>query len=75
MNVSANLSAFGRGLTKGGLCLPTNFKMADKISLPKSGGGLVNYKDEYKSKFIFPPYVVVVLIVLIVVIEFIIHRL
>ena len=55
--------------------MPTFFKMADKISLPKSGGVLVNYSDEYKSKFMFPPYVVVVLIVLVVVIEFIIHRL
>lgn len=55
--------------------MPTFFKMADKISLPKSGGGLVNYKDEYKSKFMFPPYIVIVLIVLVIIVEFIIHRL
>jgi preprotein translocase subunit Sec61beta len=49
--------------------------MADKISLPKSGGGLVSYKDEYKSRFIFPPVVIVVLIVVVIVVEFLIHKL
>lgn len=49
--------------------------MADKISLPKSGGGLVSYKDEYKSKFIFPPVIIVILIVITIIVEFLIHRL
>ena len=51
------------------------FIMADKISLPKSGGGLVSYKDEYKSKFIFPPVIIVILIVITIIVEFLIHRL
>ena len=49
-------------------------KMADKISLPRSGGGLVNYKDEYKSKLKFPPIIIVILIVLIVIVEYLVHR-
>ena len=44
-----------------------------QINLPRSGGGLVSYKDEYKSKLIFSPYVLVALIVLVVVAEYIVH--
>ena len=61
-------------LTKGGLHLPIIFKMADnKIRLPSSGGGLVNYKEEYKSKFLFSPIIVVVLIVIVILAEYILH--
>jgi len=49
--------------------------MADKINLPRSGGGLVNYGEDYKSKLKFSPFVIIVLIVLVVVFEFILHRL
>ena len=48
--------------------------MADKINLPRSGGGLVNYQEEYKSKLKFSPIVVVVLIVLVVIFEYFLHR-
>ena len=51
------------------------FKMADKIRLPSSGGGLVNYDEEYKSKFTFSPYIVVVLIVAVIIFEYLLHRL
>ncbi len=55
-------------------CLPS-FKMADdKLRLPTSGGGLVNYSDEYKGKFKFSPILVVVLIVLVIIAEFILHK-
>ncbi|MEK6864139.1 MAG: preprotein translocase subunit Sec61beta, partial [Nanoarchaeota archaeon] len=32
----------------------------DKIRMPSSGGGLIRYYDEYKSKYEFPPIYVVV---------------
>ena len=49
--------------------------MADKIRLPSSGGGLVNYGEEYNSKLKFSPFVVVAMIVLVVVFEYLLHRL
>lgn len=35
----------------------------DKIRMPSSGGGLIRYYDEYKSKIEIPPMYVVVAIV------------
>ena len=32
----------------------------DKIRMPSSGGGLIRYYDEYKSKYEFPPIYVAV---------------
>ena len=46
----------------------------DKIQLPMSGGGLVRYSDEYKSKFKFSPYAILALIVLVIIIEFFLHK-
>jgi preprotein translocase subunit Sec61beta len=46
----------------------------NKIRLPSSGGGLVNYGDSYKSKLMFPPYMVVVFIVFIVIVEILLHK-
>ena len=63
-------------LTKGGLHLSTTFfKMADKIRLPSSGGGLVNYSDEYKTKFSFSPVWIVVFIVVVIAMEYVLHTL
>ena len=46
----------------------------DKIQLPQSGGGLVRYFEDYKSKFEFGPIVVVVIIVAVIVLELLLHR-
>lgn len=35
----------------------------DKIRMPSSGGGLIRYYDEYKSKIEIPPSYVVAIIV------------
>lgn len=45
----------------------------DKIRMPSSGGGLVRYFDDYKSKFEFRPHWVVALIILVIVIELVLH--
>lgn len=45
----------------------------DKISMPMSGGGLMRYFDEYKSKIEFSPGSVVVLILVVIVIMVILH--
>ncbi len=45
----------------------------NKISLPSSGGGLIRYFDEYKSKINFKPGHVIVLVVIIIIIEIILH--
>ena len=48
--------------------------MADnKINLPSSGGGLIRYFDEFKSKIVFKPQVVIVFIALVIILELILH--
>jgi len=47
----------------------------NKISMPSSGGGLIRYFDEYKSKFEVKPAYVVAFIVLIAVIWIWLHAL
>ena len=47
--------------------------MAEKIQMPQSGGGLVRYFDDYKSKIEFKPMVVVIAIVAVVVFELYLH--
>ncbi len=46
----------------------------DKIQLPSSGGGLVRYFDEYKSKISLQPIYIVVFIVLFIIIEMYLHK-
>lgn len=48
--------------------------LQDKIQMPMSSGGLVNYSDEYKSKMQFKPIHVVILIVIIIIVEFFLHK-
>ena len=44
--------------------------MADnRIQMPSSGGGLVRYFDDYKSKIEFSPMVVVVAIIVVALFE------
>ena len=45
----------------------------NKINLPSSGGGLIRYFDEYKSKINFKPGHIIVLVVIIIIIEIILH--
>ena len=43
--------------------------MAEKIQMPQSGGGLVRYFDDYKSKIEISPVTVVVMIIVVILIE------
>jgi preprotein translocase subunit Sec61beta len=48
--------------------------MADnKITLPSSGGGIVRYFEEFKSKFTLKPQHVIVLVAVVVILEIILH--
>lgn len=47
--------------------------MADKISLPSSGGGLVGYSSEGKSKFMIKPQHIIAIIALVVILELLLH--
>ena len=43
--------------------------MADKISMPSSGGGLVRYFEETKSKITIPPLIIIIAIVIVILVE------
>ncbi len=45
----------------------------NKISLPSSGGGLIRYFDEYRSKISFKPGHIIVLVIILIIIEIILH--
>ena len=47
--------------------------MAERISLPQSGGGIVRYSEDYHSKLEIGPIAVVVMIVAVIVIELGLH--
>lgn len=53
------------------------FKMSDKnrISLPSTGGGIIRYFDEYKSKFEIKPAYVLVAIGLVILLALLLHKL
>jgi preprotein translocase subunit Sec61beta len=46
----------------------------NKVSMPSSGGGLIRYFDEYKSKIQISPIAVIVVIVAVIIIELIIQK-
>ncbi len=46
----------------------------DKISMPQSGGGLMRYFDDYKSKIQINKYWILVAIVLVIVIELVLQK-
>lgn len=49
--------------------------MADnKIQMPSSGGGLVRYFDEFKSKFQIKPIHVIIVIGIIIVVELYLYK-
>ena len=41
----------------------------DKIQMPSSGGGLVRYFDEHKSKIMIKPAYVIAIIIIVIIIE------
>ena len=45
----------------------------NKINLPSSGGGIMRYSDEYKSKFMLKPQHVMVMIAIILILELVLH--
>jgi len=47
--------------------------MAERINMPTSGGGLVRYFDDYKSKLEITPIVVVIAIAVIIAVELYLH--
>jgi len=46
----------------------------DQIQMPSSGGGLVRYFDDIKSKITFSPVTLTVIIVLVIVIEILLYK-
>jgi len=46
----------------------------NKISLPSSGGGLMRYSDEIKSKFFIKPVHVVILIIIVALIGIYLYK-
>ena len=46
----------------------------NKVSMPSSGGGLIRYFDEYKSKIQISPIAVIVVIVAVIVIELVVQK-
>jgi preprotein translocase subunit Sec61beta len=46
----------------------------NRITMPQTGGGLVRYFDDYKSKFEIKPIYVIVMIVAVVVLLAILHQ-
>ncbi len=45
----------------------------DKISMPASHGGLMQYYEEYKGKIEMSPYIVVVLTIAVIIFVVILH--
>jgi len=46
----------------------------ERIHMPSSGGGLVRYFDEQKSKIMIKPVYIIALIVLIIIIEIYLNK-
>jgi len=48
--------------------------MSNKITMPSSGGGLMRYFDDYKSKVQIKPSYVMVLVVIVIIVELVIQK-
>ena len=46
----------------------------NKIHLPQSGGGIVRYFEDFKSKIEFSPWIMVIVIVIVIILEIIIQQ-
>lgn len=53
----------------------TSHMADDKIRMPSSGGGIVRYFEDYKSKIEIGPMVVVAMIIIVIILEMILHYL
>ena len=50
--------------------------MADnKVNMPSSGGGLVRYFDDFKSKINISPVVLIVFICIVIIVEILLYKL
>ncbi|QQG38872.1 MAG: preprotein translocase subunit Sec61beta [Candidatus Woesearchaeota archaeon] len=49
--------------------------MAEQMRMPSGMGGLVRYFDEYKSKIVISPYIVIGIIVFVIILEALLHLL
>jgi len=45
----------------------------DRMYLPQSGGGIIRYFDDYKSKLEFKPQHIILLIIIVIVLEVVLH--
>ena len=48
--------------------------MAEKIQMPSSGGGLIRYFDDYKSKIEIKPIVIIIAIIVVILLELYLHK-
>lgn len=48
--------------------------MTEKINMPSSGGGLVRYFDDYKSKIEIKPSIIIVMIIAVILAELYLHN-
>lgn len=48
--------------------------MTERVSMPQSGGGLIRYFEEYKSKIVIDKRWIIVAIVLVVVVELFVQK-
>lgn len=46
----------------------------DRVTLPSSGGGLMRYFDDYKSKVNLQPGHIIILVIVIIIIEIVLHQ-
>lgn len=46
----------------------------EKIQMPASGGGLVRYFDDYKSKLEIKPIYIIAIIVLLIIVELYLYK-
>ncbi len=45
----------------------------NKVQMPTSGGGLVRYSDESRSKFQIKPEHVIVLVIIVILVQLVLH--
>jgi preprotein translocase subunit Sec61beta len=48
--------------------------MAEKLQMPSSGGGLIRYFDDYKSKIEIKPTVIIASIIVVILLELYLHK-
>ena len=46
----------------------------NRIQMPSSGGGIVRYFEDYKSKISIKPHYVLIMVVVVLILEIILHK-